>query len=146
MYPDEKVGHLIRENLIPVRIHIKENHAGFDRFGVQWTPTVIVADSNGTERYRFEGYLPPDDFAGEIELGLAKSAFANSDFGKAERIYREIVERFPQSAAAPEAQYWAGVSKYKATNDAGALKETAAAFQSRYADSQWAKKASVWGG
>jgi TolA-binding protein len=144
VYPDQEVSSLIQENLVPVKIHVKENHAGFDRFGVQWTPTMIVADSDGTERYRFEGYLPADEFMAQLELGLAKVAFTKSDFGKAEQIYREIVNRFSNSAAAPEALYWAGVSKYKGTNDAAALKDTAAAFRSRYSDSQWAKKASVW--
>lgn len=45
---------------------------------------------------------------------------------------------------APEALYWAGVSRYKATNDAAALAGTADAFARRYQDSVWAKKASVW--
>ena len=146
MYPDERVGRFIQENFLPVKIHIKENHAGFDRFAVQWTPTVIVADPNGTERYRFEGYLPTDDFLAQLDLGLAKSAFANGNFAEAERRYREVVEKHSKSDAAAEALYWAGVSRYKASNDAGALKETAQAFQSRYSDSQWAKKASVWAG
>jgi hypothetical protein len=144
VYPDEQVSGLIQENLIPVKIHIKENHGGFDRFGVQWTPTMIVADPEGTERYRFEGYLPPDEFMGQLQLGLAKIAFTRNDFPKAEQLYRDIVTRFPDSAAAPEALYWAGVSKYKGTHDAAALKDTAEAFRSRYADSQWAKKSSVW--
>jgi hypothetical protein len=38
------------------------------------------------------------------------------------------------------------VSKYKATNDASALGETAKAFGERFKESAWAKKASVWGG
>jgi hypothetical protein len=36
------------------------------------------------------------------------------------------------------------VSKYRATNDPSALKDTAAAFAERYQQSSWAKKASVW--
>lgn len=130
--------------MIPVKIHVKENPAGFQRFGAQWTPTVIIADSNGTERYRFEGFLPADDFLAEIETGLAKSDFANGRFSEAERRFRGIVERYPKSEVAPEALYWAGVSKYKASNDPAALKETSEAFKSRYTDSAWAKKASVW--
>ena len=39
---------------------------------------------------------------------------------------------------------WAGVARYKATGDAAALKDTAERFKKRYADSTWAKKASVW--
>ena len=138
------MAELIRDNFIPVKNHVKENPAAFERFGAQWTPTVIVADPQGTERYRFEGYLPADEFMAQLQLGLAKTAFAQNDFAKAEQLYRDIVRRFPNSAAAPEALYWAGVSKYKATNDAAALKETGAAFRSQYSDSQWAKKASVW--
>jgi len=38
----------------------------------------------------------------------------------------------------------AGVSKYKESGDAAALGETAKAFQSRYKDSPWAKKSSIW--
>ena len=136
----------IQNNFVPVKIHIKENPAGFERFGTQWTPTIIVADPGGTERYRFEGYLPAEEFLPQLQLGLAKVAFANNDFAKAEQLYQDIVARFPNSAAAPEALYWAGVSKYKGTQDARALNDTALAFQSRYGDSQWAKKASVWGG
>jgi TolA-binding protein len=138
------VTSFIEENFLPVKIHIKENPAGFKRFGAQWTPTVIVADSDGTERYRFEGYLPPDDFLAQLELCLAKSAFARSRFDEAERWFRDIVARYPSSDTAPEALYWAGVSKYKASNDPAPLKETAQAFESRYRESSWAKKASVW--
>jgi hypothetical protein len=36
------------------------------------------------------------------------------------------------------------VSKYKASHDSTALKETAKAFAARYKDSSWAKKASIW--
>ena len=41
--------------------------------------------------------------------------------------------------------YWAGVSRYKASNDGSALKATAQAFKQRYSDTTWAKKASIWG-
>ena len=46
--------------------------------------------------------------------------------------------------AAPEALYWAGVARYKATGDAAALSDTAGQFRQRYQESSWAKKASVW--
>jgi TolA-binding protein len=107
---------------------------------------MIIADPDGTERYRFEGYLPPQDFTGHLALGLAKAAFARGDWANAERGFHTVLERHADSELAPEALYWEGVSRYKRTGDAGALKETAQAFQSRYRDSSWAKKASVWAG
>ena len=52
--------------------------------------------------------------------------------------------RYGRCISAPEALYWAGVSRYKATNDASALTNTAREFASRYTNTTWAKKASVW--
>jgi hypothetical protein len=115
-----------------------------ERYGVQWTPTTLILDPSGVERHRIEGFLPAEDFLAQLALGLAKSAFARQQFAEAERRFREVVERFPKSEAAAEALYWAGVSRYKATNDAAALAQTADAFNQRYQESSWAKKASVW--
>lgn len=107
---------------------------------------MIIADSHGTERYRFEGFLPVDEFLPQTEFGLAKTAFAAGDFNRAEALFRKIVNEQPNADVAAEALYWAGVAKYKGSGDAAALAETATAFQSRYSDSVWAKKASIWGG
>ena len=146
MYPDERVSALIGQRFVPIKVHVKENPQGFQRFSAQWTPTVIVADPQGTERYRFEGYLPAEDFLAHLALGLAKAAFARGDWSQAERGFQTVLERHPESELAPEALYWAGVSRYKASEEAAALQETARAFQARYRDSSWAKKASVWAG
>lgn len=149
MYPNPQVARYISEQLEPVRVHVREQKDEYrrlsERFNAQWTPTVLILDSEGQERHRIEGFLPVADFLPQIALGLAKSAFQRQDYEEAERRYREIVDRFPSSDAAPEALYWAGVSKYKGANDASALQATAAAFRDRYQDSAWAKKASVWG-
>jgi TolA-binding protein len=138
------VAALLNEQFVPVKVNIKENPKGFERFGVQWTPTLVVADGDGTERYRFEGYMPPEEFLAHVALGLANSAFARSNWDEAEQRFRKLLERHSDSDVAPEALYWAGVSRYKATGDAKALAETEQAFRSRYTDSLWAKKASVW--
>lgn len=144
MFPDERISSYINQHFVPVKIHVKEQPQAFGRFGAQWTPTEIILDPNATERHRFEGFLPADDFLAQLKLGMAKSAFAQNRFDEAEQLYREVVDEYPDSDAAQEALYWAGVSKYKRTGDAGALNETARAFQSRYTDSSWAKRASVW--
>jgi outer membrane protein assembly factor BamD (BamD/ComL family) len=114
------------------------------RFNVQWTPTILILDPDGNERHRIEGYLPADEFLVQLNIGLAHAAFRANRFDEAERRYRGILDRYPNSEVAAEAQYWAGVSKYKGTNDASALKATAQAFKDRYSDSTWAKKASIW--
>ena len=148
MYPDADIAHLITHHFIPIRVHAKNDADAFQklggRFDAQWTPTTLIVDPPDIERHRIEGFLPKEDFRSQLELGLAKAAFGRGDFADAERRFEEVLERFPGTDAAPEAQYWAGVARYKAKGDANALAETARAFTTRYTDSAWAKKASVW--
>jgi tetratricopeptide (TPR) repeat protein len=148
VYSQAQIAQFVQEHFIPVRVHVRDHRDEYKRLGAmfdaQWTPTILIIDSPRTERHRIEGFLPADDFASQLALGLAKAAFARGDFAEAERRFREIVDRYPDSDAAPEAQYWAGVSRYKGTGDAEALVDTARRFKERYADTSWAKKASVW--
>jgi hypothetical protein len=148
VYSDPRVVRFVEQNFIPVRVHVKDQHDEFqrlgERFGSQWTPTILLIDDSGTERHRIEGFLPADDFLSQLALGTAKAAFARKDYPAAEQLYRDVVNAYATSDAAPEALYWAGVSKYRATNDPSALGETARAFAERYQDTAWAKKASVW--
>jgi hypothetical protein len=123
---------------------VKEQPEAFERFGAQWTPTILILDPSGVERHRIEGFLPAPDFLAQLKLGLAHEARLLGDFSKAERLYRELADDPAAGEVAPEALYWAGVSKYKGTGEAGALAETGQAFKTRFADSAWAKKASVW--
>lgn len=148
MYPDERVARFITENFLPARVHAKDQPEDFrrfgERYGAPWTPTLLVLDPSGTERHRIEGFLPADDLLAQLTLGLGHSAFARQQWDEAERRFREVVEQFPKSDAAPEALYWAGVARYKATGNGAALADTAREFTRRYPDSSWATKASVW--
>jgi len=135
---------LIRGYFVPVRFHIKEQPGAFERFGAPWTPTVLLLDSSGAERHRIEGFLPAPDFAAQLLLGLGHAAFSAGRFAEAQRRFGEVLEKYPETEAAAEAQYWKGVARYKETGDGSALGETAEAFQTRYTDTSWAKKASVW--
>ena len=131
---------------MPVRYHVKENPEGFERFGAEWTPTVVIADPKGKEHHRIEGFLPCEDFLAQLELGIAHAERAAGTFAEAERRYRALAEDESLGEVAAEALYWAGVARYKATDDPSALADTAKAFQDRFSDTPWAKKASVWAG
>lgn len=148
MYTDPRVREFVNNNFLPVRVHVQKNRDEFAelgaRYNAQWTPTVLILDSNGQERHRIQGFLPADEFLAQLELGAAQAAMARQDFQEAEQRFRHIVERHPESDVAAEAMYWAGVARYKATNDPSALTQTASHFRDRYAGSAWAKKASIW--
>lgn len=145
MYPDKGVEKYLAVNFLPVKIDVRQNPDLMKRFGALWTPTLLFLDPGGTERYRFEGYLPVPDFLGHLILGRAHVAFAMNEWREAEKSFQEILDRDPESEIAPEALYWRGVARYKASESPAALAETAAEFTKRYVESSWAKKASVWG-
>ena len=148
MYPDPRVTEFIGRHFVPVRVHVKEQPEQFQalgaRFNAQWTPTALIIDRTGAERHRIEGFLPAPEFLAQLKLGLARSKFNRGLFTEAERQFSSVVDEHADTDAAPEALYWAGVSGYKALNDPTALRDTAEAFRTRYSDTSWAKKASVW--
>lgn len=142
------MARFITDSFIPARLHVREQADEFkrlgERYGALWTPTILELDADGTERHRIEGFLPAPDFLAQLTLGLAQIAFRRQDWAEAEHLFRDVVERYPESEAAPEALYWEGVTRYKGSGDGAALAETAQAFAERYQDTSWAKKASVW--
>jgi TolA-binding protein len=148
VWPDERVVRFVADNFIPARVHVKDDAAEFQRLrekhAARWTPTILELDSDGVERHRIEGFLPADDFLAQLMLGRAQLDFKAEKWADAEKRFRAIMEKLPNSDAAPEALYWAGVARYKVTKDSTALKETARAFTTRYTDTSWAKKSSVW--
>jgi len=150
VYPDGRVARFITENFIPARLHVKEQAADFQRFGerygAHWTPTILELDPEGNEQHRVEGFLETPDFLAQLKLGQGKIAFNAKRWPDAERLFREVVEQHAKSDAAPEALYWAGVSRYKASGDATDLKKTWQALSEKYPDSTWTKKASIWKG
>ena len=143
MYPAPVVTALIDEQFVPVRIHIKEQGRMWHRFGVRWTPTVLVLSPDGHEVQRVEGFLPADELEGQLRLALGYLAANKKDWPTAERWFGEAAERSGTDAG-PEGLYWRGVARYSASHDANELKETYRTFAQRYPDSSWAKRASVW--
>jgi TolA-binding protein len=79
-----------------------------------------------------------------LEIGLARVAFMSKDWATAEEKYTAVLDRYPNSKAAPEALYWKGVSHYKATNDHTVLGQLPDQFQQKYPDSIWAIKTEAW--
>jgi len=131
-----------------VRVHVREQAEDYkrlgERFGVQWTPTILELDSQGQERHRIEGFLSKNDFLTQLMVGLGHAAFEREEWAGVQRAFHEALERDPHGDTAPEALYWEGVARYKATKNSAALAETARALAQRFAGATWTKKASIW--
>lgn len=105
---------------------------------------MIILDANGDEHHRFVGFLPPEDFIGQIILGKGKAEFNLESFEEAIQCFQEILVRYPKTDAASEAQYYLGVAKYKASHDPMQLKSNLEILQREYPNTEWTKKAQVY--
>jgi hypothetical protein len=143
VYPAPAVTALITQQFVTLRAHVKENPSAWKRFGVRWSPTVLILAPDGTEVRRIEGFLPEDEFLGQLNLALGYLAANHKDWKTAQRWFQEA-SRFENTDAGPEGLYWEGVARYSATHDHTILGEITRAFRRRYPDTSWAKRASIW--
>jgi Tfp pilus assembly protein PilF len=135
----------VSDQFIPVRQHVKTHPEAMERWGAQWTPTIMIVDANGKERHRIEGFLETEPFFAQLQLGLAQAKFAAQNWDDAERLFEEVA-RSGDADAAPEAAYWAGVTRYKRSGDPTALGETHTRLNKDFPGTSWAKKTQIWGG
>jgi len=101
-------------------------------------------DSEGSERYRIEGYLPKDWFRARLEMGLARVVFMHKKFGDAEKMYAAVIEQRSDTGVVPEAIYWRAVCQYKATNDHTVLSPAAKELSQKYPGNEWTLKSDPW--
>ncbi len=141
-YPNATVADYISKNFIPLQINVQTNSEIVSKYRVFWTPTILVLDSNGNEYYRFNGFLPPDEFIPQLEFGLGMMALEKQDYKTASAQLKSVVEKYPKSNIAPEAQYWVGVSEYKAAHNVEALLSAWKKLRKEYPNSIWALKVS----
>lgn len=143
-YPNPNVCFSVEKDFIPLQIDFNQNKALVKRFGVKWTPTVLILDEDGSEHHRFIGFLPPENFIAQIILGKGKVEFNLDHFEEAIQTFQESLVRYPKTEAAPEAQYLLGVTKYKASHDPKELKLGLEHLQRDYPNSEWTQKAQVY--
>lgn len=142
-YPETKVADFVNRYFVPARIDFKDNPDVAAKFGVMWSPTILFIDPvDGIVHHQFTGYLPPDAYLAETHIGLGKIAFDHNKFEEAAGWFQKAVEEFPETEAAPQAQYYLGVAQYKRTGRPDGLKEAWKVLLKRYPKSSWATKAS----
>jgi hypothetical protein len=142
-YSDEKVQKFLEEQFIPLRsLCIWEKPTGLmERFGIKWTPTFLVLDTEGKEHHRFLGYVPSDDLLAHLGLGMGKILFDTDRMEEAIAQLQTVVQRHPDAGATPEAVFLLGVAGYKHTHDAKELRKAYETLKARYPQSEWARRA-----
>ena len=139
-YPDATVIDYINKNFIPLQVNVQSGSDLLGKYRAFWTPTIIILDSQGTEYYRFNGFLPPDEFIPQLQFGLGFMSLEKQDYKVASSQFKALVDKYPKSDIAPEAQYWFGVSEYKSAHNLDALLNAWKKLRKDYPNSIWAKK------
>lgn len=133
---------VLETHTVPVRLDVLAERETAKRLGAYWTPMVLYMDPAGEGRvlHRWLGYLPPEEFAAQVLVGVG---LANYQMGRTDRAavcFSEVAEQFPQTHLAPEAIYWQGVCAFRKAKGGNAIYDACRQIVERYPESVWAKK------
>jgi hypothetical protein len=141
-YPQSFVREIIAEHCVPVQINnaLDESKQIVQRYRHVWTPDLRIIHHDGYELYRWNGYLPPAEFAAQLLVGLGHARLRLREFDKAELLFADALKRFPTALVAPEAQYFAGVNAYRKSGEGKDLLHGWHLVETTYPNSEWAVK------
>ena len=143
-YPQTEVIEAIIAHAIPVQIDNSrpENNVFLHSIHSIWTPDIRILSHDGFEMARWDGFLPPSEFVARTQCALAMAFLRSKRFNEAERLYVNVLSRFSTTYAAPEAQYYLGVARYRRDPDSDELLNQWANLRSRYPSSEYRVKQS----
>lgn len=143
-YPQKFVQEAIVSHAIPIQIDNADpkNNQFLHTIHHIWTPDVRILNNDGYELYRWDGFLPPAEFTARLLTAFGLAYLRLKRFDKAEACYLDVLRRFSTSYAAPEAQYYLGVTRYRRDPDSDELLTQWANLRSRYPTSEYRVKQS----
>jgi tetratricopeptide (TPR) repeat protein len=142
-YPDERVIKFVDFNFVPVQIETSHTVL-VEQFKVKWTPAIFVLDADGNEVHQVVGFLPPEEFVPTFMVAKGKWYFNQEQHAEAQGMFKEALQDYPDSAAAAEAVFFLGVSRYKMTHNPKPLREAYETLKAKFPGSEWAKRAAPY--
>jgi tetratricopeptide (TPR) repeat protein len=141
-YPEAPVREAIERLTAPYQIDnsVEANQPLLARLRHVWTPDLRILDRDGVELYRWNGYLPPAEFAPQLIAAVAHGWLRLKEYEKATALYEELLRRFPTALVAAEALYFAGVSAYRKSHEAGELLKAWHELEKSHPYSEWTVK------
>ncbi len=143
-YPQQAVVETILAHAVPIQIDNSkaENNRFLHSIHHIWTPDIRILYHDGFELYRWDGFLPPAEFAARALCGFGLAYLRLKRFDQAEAVYVDALRRFSTTYAAPEAQYYLGVTRYRRDPNSDELLTQWANLRSRYPLSEYRVKQS----
>ena len=143
-FEDKKVIEMINERFIPMTFLSSEEKDLSCEYGVEWTPTFIIADESGRELDRWEGFLPAEEFIPQLIMAEGLAYYRKQNYKEAISCLSTVVFDYPESGFIPQAIYYLGICQYKDSEQPSHLEDTYRTLRMRFPDSYWTKKASPW--
>jgi tetratricopeptide (TPR) repeat protein len=143
-YPQPPVVEAIVAHAVPVQFDNSktENNPFLHSIHHIWTPDIRILYHDGSELYRWDGFLPPPEFVARVLCGFGLAYLRLKRFDQAEAVYVDVLKRFSTTYAAPEAQYYLGVTRYRRDPNSDELLTQWAELRSRYPLSEYRVKQS----
>lgn len=142
---DLAVERILGREIAPVLCNLDENPEMGKKFHIDWTPAFVITDEQGAELERFVGYLPAEEFIPQLLLSKGLADFHIERLKDAMGDFEELIEEHAASELVPEAEYYLGAVQFRTTGDISKLGDVCAAMNTRFPDSIWTKKCSIWG-
>ena len=141
-YPQAVVTEIVAEHCVPLQVNNTDPAAEglLRRFRHIWTPDLRLLEADGNELYRWNGYLPPFEFAPQLLAGLGQARLRLKAFDRAIVHYDDVRQRFPTSYAASEAEYFLAVSRYRKTGESSELLRGWHELEKTFPASEWTVK------
>ena len=141
-YPQAEVREILERATIPIQFDNTADAAQpiIKRYHHIWTPDLRILTGDGDELYRWNGYLPPAEFASQLLTGLAQARLRLREFDTAIALYEETLKRFPTAINAPEAQYFLAVANYRKSGEGSDLLKGWHRLEWRYPLTEWTVK------
>jgi thioredoxin-related protein len=145
-YSDEKVQKFIGQEFVPLKSQCfwKERTELMKQFDIAWTPTFLIQDSVGRVHRKLVGYIPSDDFLAQLKLGKGMVFFEKERPEEAAKWFAMVIEEHTNAGAAPEAVFFLGVTEYKRTHEANALRRIYDSLIEKYPQSEWARRSQAY--
>jgi hypothetical protein len=148
-YPTPAVRDLLGEHFVRLKLDTSAPNDSFPRVlgneRLMWTPTLVFCDQSLRVLRRSVGFRPPDAFLAELGLVLGLAALQRSRPESALERLQEVADRHPETDAAAESLYWAGIAAFRAAGrDKTALRAAWEPLWERYPESTWAARSAVW--
>lgn len=140
-YPHPSVAGLIAAHFVPLRLVLNRpaDQPHFREHRVLWTPTLAVLDRRGAAHYQSPGFLPPEELADVLRIGLARALMAWSRYDEAAAHLSDVAARSGGDLA-PEALYWQGISVYLKTRSTPEMMRVWNRLRGDYPRSIWAAR------